>query len=184
MIKIAINYEYEVPEKEDSYKKSKLEVINSLMKEKEEMKSYLMSKQEEINDAIEVLIKGTNITEAENFIREVSKTIKEESFEYIGEKRQKRINDIYLAYREVIKGVKTFIMLNENNVFDGEEEKLLLVKAELQNDIHELNKLLKNENTDFEIELKNILEDKDYYEIEICKILEKLKKTRGFSIVR
>lgn len=184
MIKIAINYEYEIPEKEDSYKKSKLEVINSLMKEKEEMKSYLMSKQEEINDAIEVLIKGTNITEAENFIREVSRTMKEESFEYIGEKRQKRINDIYLAYREVIKGVKTFVMLNENNVFEGEEEKLLLVKAELQNDIHELNKLLKNENKSFEIDLDNILSDKDYYEIEICKILEDLKKTRGFSIVR
>lgn len=184
MIKIAINYEYEIPEKEDSYKKSKLEVINSLMKEKEEMKSYLMSKQEEINDAIEVLIKGTNITEAENFIREVSRTMKEESFEYIGEKRQKRINDIYLAYREVIKGVKTFVMLNENNVFEGEEEKLLLVKAELQNDIYELNKLLQNENTDFEIDLDKILDDKDYYEIEICKTLEELKKTRGFSIVR
>tara|TARA_Y100001960_G_scaffold333891_1_gene441976 strand:+ start:9779 stop:10333 length:555 start_codon:yes stop_codon:yes gene_type:complete len=184
MIKIAINYEYEIPEKEDSYKKTKLEVINSLMKEKEEMKSYLMSKQEEINDAIEVLIKGTNITEAENFIREVSRTIKEESFEYIGEKRQKRINDIYLTYREVIKGVKAFIMLNENNVFEGEEEKLLLVKAELQNDIHELNKLLEKENTNLKIDLDNILTDKDYYEIEICEILEDLKKKRGFSIVR
>jgi len=184
MIKIAINYEYEIPEKEDSYKKTKLEVINSLLKEKEEMKSYLMSKQEEINDAIEVLIKGTNITEAENFIREVSKTMKEESFEYIGEKRQKRINDIYIAYKEVIKGVKTFTMLNENNIFEGEEEKLLLVKAELQNDIHELNKLLKKENTDFEIELENILENKDCYEIPICEILEELKKIKGFSIVR
>ena len=184
MIKIAINYEYEIPEKEDSFKKTKLEVINSLMKEKEEMKYYLMGKQEEINNAIEVLIKGTNITEAENFISEVSRTIKDESFEYIGEKRQKRINEIYLAYRELIKGVKTFSMLTENNIFEGEEEKLLLVKAELKNDIYHLNKLLENENTNFEINFENIFNHKDYYEIEICKILENLKETRGFSIVK
>ncbi len=185
MIKIAINYEYEVPEKDEAYNKSKIEIISSLMKEKEEMKSYLLKKQEEINNAIDFLIKGTNITEAENFIREVSSETKDEGFRYIGEQRQEKINNIYLSYREIQKGVKTFLMLQENNVFEGEEEKILLIKSELTSDINNLNNLLKKEaKSSLNISLDSLFEDRDFYEKDICNVIRNLKMVGHFKIVK
>lgn len=185
MIKIEINYEYEVPEKDEAYNKSKIEIISSLIKEKEDMKSYLLKKQEEINSAIDFLIKGTNITEAENFIREVSLDAKDEGFKYIGEKRQEKINNIYLSYREIQKGVKTFLMLEENNVFEGEEEKIVLIKSELISDINNLNNLLKKEaKSDLNISLDLLFKDKDFYEKDICNVIRDLKTAANFKIVK
>lgn len=183
MKKITINFEYEIPEKKEAYQQKKMDIIEGLIAEKEKMKSYLVSKQDEINEMIDELIKGTNITEAENFLSEVSSKTKEESFSYIGEQKQEKINEIYLAYREVMKGLKTLELFEDNDIFDSEEEKIYLIKEELSNDIDVLNDLILEEGFDLYVDLASLLKNKDLYDEDICKILTSIKSKVSLKVV-
>ncbi len=183
MKKITINFDYHIPEKKEAYNYKKMDIIENLIREKEKMKSYLVSKQDEINETIDELIKGTNVTEAENFLSEVSSTTKDEYFSYIGENKQEKVNEIYLAYREVMKGMKTLEIFQDNEIFENEDEKIFLIKEELMTDIKELNNLMKKEGYSVRIEINELIIDKDTYEDEICKILTSIKNKVTLKVV-
>lgn len=183
MKKITINFDYHIPEKKEAYNYKKMDIIENLIREKEKMKSYLVSKQDEINETIDELIKGTNVTEAENFLSEVSSTTKDEYFSYIGENKQEKVNEIYLAYREVMKGMKTLEIFQDNEIFENEDDKIFLIKEELTTDIKELNDLMKKEGYSVRIEINKLIIDKDAYEDEICEILTSIKNKVALKVV-
>lgn len=183
MKKITINFEYHIPEKREAYNYKKMDIIENLIKEKEKMKSYLVSKQDEINKTIDELIKGTNVTEAENFLSEVSLNTRDEYFSYIGEQKQEKVNEIYLAYREIMKGVKTLELFQDNEIFENEDEKILLIKEEIESDIDILNGLMKKEGFKIKIDINELIENKEFYENDICKILTKIKNKVTLKVV-
>lgn len=183
MKKITINFEYNIPDKKEAYNYKKIEIIENLINEKEKMKAYLVSKQNEINESIDNLIKGTNVTEAENFLSEVSQSTKNEYFSYIGEKKQESVNEIYLAYREVMKGVKTLDLFQNNEIFEEDDDKIILIKDELISDVDILNELMKKEDCNLQIDLNKIIEDKEFYDNSICKILTGIKNKVSLKVI-
>lgn len=183
MKKVSISFEYNIPEKKESYSIDKKDLIRNLVYEKKKMKEYLVSKQEEINKAIDDLVVGSNITEAENFLSEVlGSKDKDKKFRFIGTSNQDKINEIYMSYREVIKGMNTFEIMSENNMFTKEEKDEVL-HSNIKKDLLETNEILKKNGIDFTLKLKNLMKDKDYYEKDIVDILMKIKETVALKVI-
>ncbi len=179
---IDINFEYHIPEKRDAYSEKKTDIIRALVFEKKKMKDYLHSKQEEINNAIDELVAGSNITEAENFLSEVLGEEDDNKFRYIGDKNQEMINDIYMAYREVIKGLNTFEIMNDNNLF-SKEEREEIIENSIKADINQLNRILKHYNQSLKLEMEHLLSDKDFYEMDVISIIQKIKTKVSLRVI-
>lgn len=182
MKKVIINFEYDIPEKNEVFQEKKDDIIEKLMNEKKAMKSYLLKKQEEINDAIDDLIKGSNITEAENFINEVNGEQENDLFSYIGQSNQDKINEIYLSYRDLLKAINTFEIMKKNGLL-SEEEKEEIIEISIKEELNELNEILDKYEYEQQLNITNLLIDKDCYDKEIANILINIKKEMSFMIL-
>lgn len=182
MKKILINFEYNIPEKKESFSLSKFDVISQLIEEKAKMADYLEKKQNEINALIDDLIKGSNITDAENFLLAYDPEEKYKKFVYIGESKQNKINEIYELYSNIIKGFKIYGLVSSSEIFSDKDVEFLLSES-LKTDLNKLNEILKKENINKELKIEKICKDIDYYEKDLINIINELKEQVCLKIV-
>ena len=183
MKKYPINFEYHLPDRSEFYKMSTKEVKEVLEKERKRFKKYIHQTEKDINEIVGHLTKGTNVINDDYlFSDENIVDYGETQFAFIGEKNQTRIREINALYKEIKNGMDIYHTITENKIFGTLNKDVVLTQGVFP-DIVKLNEVINKAGFEFNIDYRNLIKDKNFYDEEIFLILKAIESQRAFSVI-